>query len=104
MTIFTYNAEAIDTGINYLRAQYAGFFDAMTHILRQSLLRVEVAFMQTPWPVTAFLFLALSWVYQSCNHDFCRRLTSLSSSIRAMADCDANNGTGCCCLPRYVYL
>ena len=63
VTIFTYNAEAIDTGINYLRAQYAGFFDAMTHILRQSLLRVEVAFMQTPWPVTAFLFLALSWAF-----------------------------------------
>jgi ABC-type proline/glycine betaine transport system permease subunit len=63
VTIFTYNAEAIDTSINYLRAQYAGFFDAMTHILRQSLLRVEVAFMQTPWPVTAFLFLALSWAF-----------------------------------------
>ena len=63
VTIFTYNAEAIDTGINYLRAKYAGFFDAMTHILRQSLLRVEVAFMQTPWPVTAFLFLALSWAF-----------------------------------------
>ena len=63
VNIFTYNAEGIDTGINYLRAQYAGFFDAMTHILRQSLLRVEVAFMQTPWPVTAFLFLALSWAY-----------------------------------------
>ena len=63
VTIFTYNAEAIDTGINYLRAQYAGFFDAMTHVLRQSLLRVEVAFMQTPWPVTAFLFLALSWAF-----------------------------------------
>ena len=63
VTIFTYNAEAIDTGINYLRAQYAGFFDAMTHILRQSLLRVEVAFMETPWPVTAFLFLAVSWAF-----------------------------------------
>ena len=63
VTIFTYNAEAIDTSINYLRAQYAGFFDAMTHILRQSLLRVEVAFMETPWPVTAFLFLALSWAF-----------------------------------------
>ena len=63
VTIFTYNAEAIDTSINYLRAQYAGFFDAMTHVLRQSLLRVEVAFMQTPWPVTAFLFLALSWAF-----------------------------------------
>ena len=63
VNIFTYNAEAIDTGINYLRAQYAGIFDAMTHVLRQSLLRVEVAFMQTPWPVTAFLFLALSWAY-----------------------------------------
>ena len=63
VTIFTYNAEAIDTSINYLRAQHAGFFDAMTHILRQSLLRVEVAFMETPWPVTAFLFLALSWAF-----------------------------------------
>lgn len=60
---FTYTAEGIDTGINYLRAQYAGFFDAMTNVLRQSLIRVEVAFMQTPWPVVAFLFLALSWAY-----------------------------------------
>ena len=63
VTIFTYNAEGIDTSINYLRAKYATFFDAMTHILRQSLLRVEVAFMETPWPVTAFLFLALSWAF-----------------------------------------
>ncbi len=60
---FTYNAEAIDTGINYLRAQYAGIFDAMTNVLRQSLIRVEVAFMQTPWPVVAFLFIALAWAY-----------------------------------------
>lgn len=51
--------------INRLRAQNAGFFDAMTNILRQSLIRVEVAFMQTPWPVTAFLFLALAWAYTS---------------------------------------
>ncbi|MGH1576575.1 ABC transporter permease [Planktotalea sp.] len=65
VNIFTYNAEAIDTGINYLRAKYAGIFDAMTLVLRQSLIRVEVAFMQTPWPVTAFLFLALSWAYTS---------------------------------------
>ena len=63
VNIFTYNAEAIDTSINYLRAQYASFFDATTHILRQSLINVEIAFMQTPWPVTAFLFLALSWAY-----------------------------------------
>lgn len=63
VNIFTYNAEGIDTGINYLRAQYAGLFDAMTHVLRQSLIRVEVAFMETPWPVIAFLFLALSWAY-----------------------------------------
>ena len=63
INIFTYNAEAIDTGINYLRAQYAGIFDAMTNVLRQSLIRVEVAFMQTPWPVVAFLFMALAWAY-----------------------------------------
>ena len=63
INIFTYNAEAIDTGIKYLRAQYAGIFDAMTHVLRQSLIRVEVAFMQTPWPVVAFLFIALAWAY-----------------------------------------
>ncbi len=60
INIFTYNAEAIDTSINYLRAQYAGIFDAMTHVLRQSLIRVEVAFMQTPWPVVAFLFMVLA--------------------------------------------
>jgi len=63
INIFTYNAEAIDTGINYLRAQYAGIFDAMTNVLRQSLIRVELAFMQTPWPVVACLFFALAWAY-----------------------------------------
>ncbi|MEM7376378.1 MAG: ABC transporter permease subunit [Pseudomonadota bacterium] len=63
INFFTYNAEAIDTGINYLRAQYAGIFDAMTHVLRQSLIRVEVAFMETPWLVVAFLFIALAWAY-----------------------------------------
>ena len=63
VTIFTYSAESIDIGINYLRAQYATAFDAMTNVLRQSLIRVEVAFMQTPWPVVAFLFLALSWAF-----------------------------------------
>jgi len=63
VNIFTYSAESIDKSINYLRASYATFFDAMTNVLRQSLIRVEVAFMQTPWPVVAFLFLALSWAY-----------------------------------------
>ncbi|MGX9354857.1 ABC transporter permease [Roseobacteraceae bacterium S113] len=63
VTLFTYSAESIDISINYLRAQYATAFDAMTSVLRQSLIRVEVAFMQTPWPVVAFLFLALSWAF-----------------------------------------
>ncbi|WP_299961830.1 ABC transporter permease subunit [uncultured Roseobacter sp.] len=63
VTIFTYSAESIDISINRLRAQYATAFDAMTNVLRQSLIRVEVAFMQTPWPVVAFLFLALSWAF-----------------------------------------
>lgn len=63
VTIFTYSAESIDISINYLRARFATAFDAMTSVLRQSLIRVEVAFMQTPWPVVAFLFLALSWAF-----------------------------------------
>ena len=63
VTIFTYSAEKIDIGINFLRASYAGIFDAMTNILRQSLIRVEVAFMLTPWLVVAFLFIALSWAF-----------------------------------------
>ncbi|MGR3511948.1 MAG: ABC transporter permease [Paracoccaceae bacterium] len=63
VTLFTYAAESIDISINWLRASYATAFDAMTNVLRQSLIRVEVAFMQTPWPVVAFLFLALSWAY-----------------------------------------
>ncbi|MEO0916215.1 MAG: ABC transporter permease subunit [Pseudomonadota bacterium] len=63
VNIFTYSAEKIDIGINYLRASYAGIFDAMTNVLRQSLIRVEVAFMQTPWLVVAFLFIALAWAY-----------------------------------------
>ena len=63
VTLFTYSAESIDISINWLRASYATAFDAMTNVLRQSLIRVEVAFMQTPWPVVAFLFLVLSWAY-----------------------------------------
>ncbi|MEM9970269.1 MAG: ABC transporter permease subunit [Pseudomonadota bacterium] len=63
VNIFTYSAERIDIGINFLRASYAGAFDAMTNVLRQSLIRVEIAFMQTPWLVVAFLFIALSWAY-----------------------------------------
>lgn len=60
---FTYSAEAIDISINYLRARFAGGFDAMTNVLRQSLIRVEVAFMLTPWPVMAGLTLIISWAY-----------------------------------------
>ncbi len=63
VNIFTYSAESIDISINYLRASFAGIFDAMTNVLRQSLIRVEVLFMQTPWPVISFLFLALAWRY-----------------------------------------
>lgn len=63
VNIFTYSSESIDKSINYLRANFAGIFDAITNVLRQSLIRVEVAFMQTPWPVVAFLFVVLSWAY-----------------------------------------
>lgn len=63
VTVFTYSAETIDISINFLRATYAGIFDAMTNVLRQALIRVEVAFMLTPWFVIAFLFIALAWSY-----------------------------------------
>jgi len=63
VNIFTYSSESIDKSINYLRANFAGIFDAVTSVLRQSLIRVEVAFMQTPWPVVAFLFIVLSWAF-----------------------------------------
>ncbi len=63
VNIFTYSAESIDISINYLRAQYAGIFDAMTNALRQALIRVEVAFMLTPWPVVAGLTIILAWAF-----------------------------------------
>ncbi len=63
VNIFTYSAESIDISINYLRAQYAGIFDAMTNALRQALIRVEVAFMLTPWPVMAGLTIILAWAF-----------------------------------------
>ena len=63
VNIFTYSAESIDKSINYLRANFASIFDAVTNVLRQALIRVEVAFMQTPWPVVAFLFIVLSWAF-----------------------------------------
>ncbi len=61
VNIFTYTAETIDKSINFLRASYAGIFDAVTHVLRQSLIMVELAFMETPWIVVALLFIILSW-------------------------------------------
>ncbi|MDE0347857.1 MAG: hypothetical protein OXI66_19060, partial [Boseongicola sp.] len=61
VNIFTYTAESIDIGINFLRAQYAGIFDALTNVLRQSLIGVEVAFMLTPWPVVVGLAMILAW-------------------------------------------
>lgn len=63
VSIFTYSSESIDISINHLRAKFATTFDAITNVLRQSLIRVEVGFMLTPWPVVAFLILALSWAY-----------------------------------------
>ncbi|MEM7291607.1 MAG: ABC transporter permease subunit, partial [Pseudomonadota bacterium] len=63
VNVFTYSAESIDMSINYLRASYADIFDAVTHVLRQSLIQVEITFMETPWIVIAFLFIALSWTY-----------------------------------------
>ena len=63
VNIFTYTAESIDISINYLRAQFADAFDAMTNVLRQSLIRVEVAFMLTPWPVVFGLTVILAWTF-----------------------------------------
>ena len=63
VNIFTYASESIDKSINYLRANFAGIFDAVTNVLRQALIRVEIGFMQTPWPVVAFLFIVLSWAF-----------------------------------------
>ena len=63
VNVFTYSAESIDMSINYLRAKFAGAFDAMTAALSQSLIKIEVAFMQTPWAVVAFLFIVLSWKF-----------------------------------------
>ena len=63
VNIFTYSAESIDISINYLRASFATVFDISTNVLRQSLIRVEIAFMETPWLVIAFLFIALSWAF-----------------------------------------
>lgn len=63
VTIFTYASESIDIGINFLRASFAELFDAATNVLRQSLIRVEIAFMETPWLVVAFLVIALAWAF-----------------------------------------
>ncbi|MEM7070210.1 MAG: betaine/proline/choline family ABC transporter ATP-binding protein [Pseudomonadota bacterium] len=63
VNLFTYSAESIDKSINFLRAYFATIFDSITHILRQSLIAVETAFMEVPWIVIAFLFIVLSWAY-----------------------------------------
>jgi glycine betaine/proline transport system permease protein len=46
-------AKAIDTGVEWMKRNWTGFFDTLTFGLRAALRVVETAFVDTPWPVTA---------------------------------------------------
>jgi len=54
-------SEKIDQNIDYAKAFYGHIFDRITKWLRTLLNAIEAIFVGTPWPVTACLFLLISY-------------------------------------------
>lgn len=56
-------SEVIDQKIDYAKAFYGYIFDGITRWLRTLLNAIEALFVGTPWPVTAGLFLLISYYF-----------------------------------------
>jgi len=61
VNINTWLSEKIDQSIDRAKAQYGHVFDGITAVLRTLLNAIEAVFVGTPWPVTAALFLLISY-------------------------------------------
>ncbi len=56
-------SEVIDQKIDYAKAFYGYIFDGITRWLRTLLNAIEALFVGTPWPVTAGMFLLISYYF-----------------------------------------
>jgi len=54
-------AQQIDAAVNWMKQQWASFFDVFTWILRKILGVIESAMVTTPWPIVVALVLLLAW-------------------------------------------
>jgi len=61
VNINTWLSEKIDQSIDYAKAYYGHIFDGITKVLRTLLNAIEAVFVGTPWPVTAAIFLLISY-------------------------------------------
>lgn len=57
----TFAAMLIDTGVDWMKENWVGFFDLLTAGLRSLLGGIEAAFTMTPWPVLFLLAIACAW-------------------------------------------
>lgn len=61
VNVNTWLSEKIDQSIDYAKAYYGHVFDGITKFLRTLLNAIEAVFVGTPWPVTAAIFLLISY-------------------------------------------
>lgn len=61
VNVNTWLSEKIDQSIDYAKAYYGHVFDGITAVLRTLLSAIEAIFVGTPWPVTAAVFLLISY-------------------------------------------
>ena len=61
VNVNTWLSEKIDQSIDYAKAYYGHVFDNITKFLRTLLNAIEAVFVGTPWPVTAVMFLLISY-------------------------------------------
>jgi glycine betaine/proline transport system permease protein len=61
VNVNTWLSEKIDQSIDRAKAHYGHVFDGITRFLRTLLNAIEAIFVGTPWPVTAAIFLLISY-------------------------------------------
>ncbi len=61
VNVNTWLSEKIDQSIDRAKAHYGHVFDGITKVLRTLLNAIEAVFVGTPWPVTAGIFLLISY-------------------------------------------
>jgi glycine betaine/proline transport system permease protein len=54
-------ANSISALFDWMTIKFEAFFDAVTAVIRLILNHIDLIFVTTPWPVTAFLILLIAW-------------------------------------------